>query len=143
MLSKEVVENVLKDPKSVELVVQVVASLLQKEDTRVAVTSFIRSVFEDHYTKEISRKFVVEIIDSKLVREQLEVVAYDLVIDLLKNEKVREALSDFLLDATSDALKDKKLHASTGSAMRSAAYYILPWTSPSQTTAGGPNQGRN
>lgn len=128
-LSKEVVESVLKDPKSVELLVKVVTSLLQKKDTQKAVTSFIQSIFADEYTLAISRKFVVDIIDSSFVREQLELIAFDLTAELLKNPKIRVMLAELLLESTSDALKDRKLHATTGEAMRSAAYYVLPWTS--------------
>jgi hypothetical protein len=135
-LSKEVVESVLKDPKSVELLVEVVTSLLQKKDTQKAVTSFIQSVFADEYTQAISRKFVVDIIDSSYVREQLETIAYDLVVELLKNPKLRVSLSELLLESTSDALKDKKLHATTGVAMRHAAYYLLPFTSPPPPSTG-------
>lgn len=132
MLSKEVVANVLRDPKSLELVVHVVAQLLQQEDTRTAVTSFIKGVFEDHYTKEVTRKFVVDIVDSRFVRDHLDLVAYDLVMNLLHDPKLKVALSKFLLEATGDALREPVLHARTASALRSTAYMTVnPWSSTS------------
>lgn len=124
-LSKEVVEQVLRDPKSVELLVVVVRQLLQKEDTRIAVSSFLKSIFEDHYTKEVTKKFVIDILDSKEVRDHLDIVLYDLVVMLLKNPKVKDALVLYLLDSASGALRDQSFHYQAGGALRSSLYFAV------------------
>ena len=124
-LSKEVVEQVLRDPKSVELLVLVVGRLLQQPDTKKAVTSFLSSIFEDHYTKEVTKKFVIEILDSKEVRDHLDVVLYDLVIMLLKNPKVKDALVFYLLESASEALRDQSFHYQAGGALRSSLYFAV------------------
>ena len=132
VLSKEVVSNILRDDRSVELLVTVITRLLKQEDSKLAVTSFIRSIFEDHYTQEITKKFVLKIILDPWIQEQLDRIAFDLTTNLLKDPKTKQVLVDLLIVAASEALADPKLHSSTAQAVRSTMYHTVnPWAAPS------------
>ncbi len=127
-LSKEVVANILRDDRSVELLVTVITRLLKQEDSKLAVTSFIRGVFEDHYTQEITKKFVLKIILDPWIQEQLDRIAFDLTVNLLKDPKTKQVLVDLLVQSASEALMDPKVHASSAQAVRSTMYHAVnPW----------------
>jgi hypothetical protein len=132
-LSKEVVENVLRDAKSVDLVVHVVVKLLEQEDTKRAVTGFIQGIFEDRYTHEVTKKFVLSIVTDPWIRGKLDEIAKDLVLDLLRNPSVKEALTNYLLASASDALRQPELHVQTAEAVRGTLYATInPWTASPQ-----------
>jgi hypothetical protein len=130
-LSKEVVENILRDNRSVELLVTVITRLLRQEDSKIAVTSFIRGVFEDHYTQEITKKFVLKIVLDPWIQEQLDRIAFDLTVNLLKDPKTKKVVTDLLVQSASEALADAKLQSTSAQAVRSTVYYTVnPWAAP-------------
>lgn len=138
-LSKEVVANILRDDRSVELLVTVITRLLKQEDSKLAVTSFIRGIFEDHYTQEITKKFVLKIILDPWIQKQLDRIAFDLTVNLLKDPNTKKVLIDLLVQSAAEALQDPKLHANTAQAVRSTVYCTVnPWAAtgvaaPTQT----------
>lgn len=133
VLSKQVVENVLQDQESVELLVSVIKRLLAEQESRLAVTLFIQSIFEDRHTQEISKKFVIELVKDPWVRHELQKVAFGLVLDLLDDDRTKDVMAEFLLSSTTEALKDAKLHQETGKAFRSATYFAInPWASTAE-----------
>ncbi|KEG15436.1 hypothetical protein DQ04_00071040 [Trypanosoma grayi] len=127
-LSKEVVESVLKDPKSLDLVVALVVQLLRQDDTKIAVSSFLRSLFEDHYTQEVTKKFVLMTILDPWIQEQLRGIAKDLASGLLQDPEVKKALVDFLTDSAAESLRSENLICDTARTVRSVATHIInPW----------------
>ncbi|CBH10342.1 hypothetical protein, conserved [Trypanosoma brucei gambiense DAL972] len=120
-LSKEVVESVLKDQKSVELVVGLVVRVLQEDDSMIAVSSFLRSLFEDHYTQEVTKKFVLMTLLDPWIQEQVRLIAKDLVKGLLRDPEVKKALVEFLSDSAATSLHDERLHYNMAHAVRSVA----------------------
>ncbi|EKF33651.1 hypothetical protein MOQ_002475 [Trypanosoma cruzi marinkellei] len=128
-LSKEVVENVLTDPKSLDLVVRLVVQVLRQDDTRIAVSSFLRSLFEDHYTQEVTKKFVLMTILDPWIQEQLRSIAKDLAKDLLNDPEVKRALVNLLTDSANTSLRDEELRYGAARAMRSVAKRTInPWS---------------
>ncbi|ESL09926.1 hypothetical protein TRSC58_02347 [Trypanosoma rangeli SC58] len=127
-LSKEVVENVLKDSKTLDLVVRLVVQVLRQDDTMTAVSSFLRALFEDHYTQEVTKKFVLMTILDPWIQEQLRGIAKDLAKGLLKDPEVKKALVDFLTDSAVVSLRDEELRWDAARAVRSVVKRILtPW----------------
>ncbi|KAG8349099.1 hypothetical protein TRVL_00051 [Trypanosoma vivax] len=124
-LSKEVVECVLKDPKSLKLVVQLVVQVLRDDDSMIAVSSFLRTLFEDHYTQEVTKKFVLTTILDPWIQEQLRLIAKELVHDLLRDPSVKKALVVFLSDAAASSLHNERLHGDMAHAMRSIARQVV------------------
>ncbi|CCD11976.1 unnamed protein product [Trypanosoma congolense IL3000] len=120
-LSKEVVESVLKDKKSLDLVVGLVVRVLQEDDSMIAVSSFLRALFEDHYTQEVTKKFVLMTVLDPWVQEQIRVIAKDLVKDLLRDPEVKKALVKFLSECAATSLHDEKLHHDMAHTVRSVA----------------------
>lgn len=127
-LSKVVVESVLKDQKSLDLVARLVVQLLRHEDTIIAVSSFLRSLFEDHYTQEMTKKFVLMTVLDPWIQEQLRHIAKELAKDLLKDPDVKKALVDFLRDSAVTALQNDEVHNDAACALKSVARRVLnPW----------------
>ncbi|RNF27216.1 uncharacterized protein Tco025E_00523 [Trypanosoma conorhini] len=128
-LSKEVVENVLKDAKTLDLVVRLVVQVLRQDDTMIAVSSFLRALFEDHYTQEVTKKFVLMTVLDPWIQEQLRGIAKDLAKGLLKDPEVKKALVEFLTDSAVVSLRDEELRYDAARAVRSVAKRIvMPWS---------------
>ncbi|EPY27673.1 hypothetical protein STCU_05633 [Strigomonas culicis] len=117
-LSKDVVDNVLKDPKSLTLVCELVVQLLAKDDTKIAVSSLLQSLFEDHYTQEVTKKFVLTIVRDPWIQDQLHIIFKDQVTLLLQNEEIQQALTNLLISSASDGLEDPQLHFRAARAIR-------------------------
>ena len=128
VVSKEVVRKLLTDDSSAELVAKLVVKLLADDETRIAVSMFLKSIFEDYYTQEISKKFVLHLVADEWVRGQLLEISKGLVHDLLKNPEVKQSLVNFLVDSTETALADRGLRKNTGKAIRSTVWHtLMPW----------------
>lgn len=121
-LSKDVVRTVLSDDESVRLLVRIVTKLLGEDESRLAVSLFLKSIFEDTYTQEITKKFVLNIVADDWVRGQLIDISKGLVEDLLRDPEIKALLTKFLLDSTEEALRDSHLHKTTGKAIRKITY---------------------
>ena len=121
-LSKDVVRTVLSDDESVRLLVRIVTRLLGEDESRLAVSLCLKSIFEDKYTQEITKKFVLNIVADDWVRGQLIDVSKGLVEDLLQNPEIKALLVAFLLDATETALRDAHLHKTAGKTIRKVTY---------------------
>lgn len=122
VLTKEIVRDVLTDEQSVVLLVEVVRRLLAKEDTHKAVALFLKSIFEDNYVQEITKKFVLEIVTDAWVHDRLLDIFKDLTLDLLKNPSTRDAMTKFLLETSTTTLQDHQLHHTTGKAVRATLW---------------------
>ena len=120
-VTKAVVEGVLKDDASVDLLVDIIGRLLQQPSSVQVVALYLKSLFEDRYTQEISKHFVLTVVQDPWVYDQLGDVAVSLALDLLKNETTREAMKSFLVTSAVASLKDESLQATAGSAIRGAA----------------------
>ena len=137
-LSKEVVEQILTDPRSVVLLAEVIQTLLKQDATKIAVTSFIRDIFEDRYTQEVTKKFVLKVVSDPWVMDQLHHILFSLVDDLLKDPETKEALREVLVVSSIEALRDEALQAQGGRAVRSIVWQTI-WNS--KTSAAGTNTG--
>lgn len=127
-LSKDVVEEVLNDPKSLRLVVNLVVQLLAQDDTRIAVSSLLQSLFEDHYTQEVTKKFVLMIVRDPWIQDQIQVIVKEQVLRLLQDSEIKQALSQFLLNSATESLKKPELHYEAARAVRhSVASLFNPW----------------
>lgn len=122
VLTKEIVRDVLQDESSVKLLTEVVGRLLAKKETRRSVALFLKSTFEDNYTQEITRKFVLDVVTSEWVYDKLLDVLRDLVIDLLDDPKTRAVMTKFLLETTTEALRKEELHRTAGRAVRASLW---------------------
>ncbi|CAD2214792.1 hypothetical protein AGDE_05844 [Angomonas deanei] len=129
-LSKDVVSNVLVDPKSLDLVVALVAQLLAQEQTKIAVSSLLQSLFEDHYTQEITKKFVLGIVRDPWIQEQIHLIVKDQMTLLLQDEDIKRKLTALLVESASTGLEDPTLHFTASRAIRS-------WTSAAMTSVMG------
>jgi hypothetical protein len=118
--TKELVQSVLRDGDAVELLVDVVQRLLAQERSRQSVSIFLQSIFEDHYTQEVTKQFVLTIVQDKWVREQLLVVARDLTLDLLQDPTAKEATTKFLVQTSMEALDSEMVQKSGGRAISGA-----------------------
>lgn len=127
-LSKDVVKAVLEDPSSMTLVVEFIEKMLSQDDTKIAVSSLLQSLFEDHYTQEVTKKFVLVIVRDPWIQDQLELLSKDIVLRLLDDPDIKAALSAFLVVSASDSLNDAELHHETARAIRTAVVRIFnPW----------------
>jgi hypothetical protein len=136
--TKELVQSVLRDGDAVELLVDVVQRLLAQERSRQSVSIFLQSIFEDHYTQEVTKQFVLTIVQDKWVREQLLVVARDLTLDLLQDPTAKEATTKFLVQTSMEALESEMVQKSGGRAISGAvAGAITPrwWQGKAATPA--------
>lgn len=126
--TQELITVVLRSDDSVKLLVDVVDRLLADEGSKKSVATFLKDLFEDHYTQEVTKKFVLTVVEDEWVRDQLVVVARNLVIALLKDEETREAMRVFLVETSENALKEPSLHQRGGDAIRSTLGGVLtPW----------------
>ncbi|ORC93812.1 uncharacterized protein TM35_000016890 [Trypanosoma theileri] len=128
-LSKAVVESVLNDQKTLELVVRLVVQLLRQDDTMIAVSSFLRALFEDHYTQEVSKKFVLMTVLDPWIQEQLRGIAKDLAKGLLCDPEIKEALVNLLTVSAATSLQDEELRCDAARAVRLVAKLVInPWS---------------
>lgn len=127
-LSKDVVLEVLRDPKSLDAVVEVVVQLLAREETKIAISSLLQSLFEDHYTQEVTKKFVLMVVQDPWIQEQLQAITKEQVHRLLTDPDVKVALSNYLVDSATESLQAPQLHYETARAVRhSVASLVNPW----------------
>ena len=70
-ITKEVVENVLRDPSSTELLVGVIARLLQQEGTRTATILFLEDLFNTPLTQDLAKRLVIDVTRDDWVRQAL------------------------------------------------------------------------
>ncbi|CBZ30517.1 conserved hypothetical protein [Leishmania mexicana MHOM/GT/2001/U1103] len=127
-LSKDVVLEVLRNPKSLEATVDVVVELLAREETKIAVSSLLQSLFEDHYTQEVTKKFVLRVVQDPWIQDQLQMITEEQVRKLLNNAAIKTELSKFLLKAAVDSLEKPQLHYEVAKAMRhSVASLVNFW----------------
>jgi hypothetical protein len=117
-VSKEVVQSILRDDASLILVAGLIKRLLNEDETKLAASLFLKSIFEDQYTQEISKKFVLHLVSDGWVKSQLIEISKSLVHDLLQDPTVKQALTSFLLDSTENALRDPTLHKVAAQAIR-------------------------
>jgi len=121
LVSKQVVVGVLQDEVSVQLLVDVIARLLAQDSSRQAVSIFLKGLFDDEYTREISKHFVLQLVGDEWVHDQLLDILKTLVLDLLKDESTRRAMEQFLLDTSTTTLRDDEIRVIAGQAIRGAA----------------------
>lgn len=127
-VSKDIVSEVLQDEHSLSLVVEFVRKLLAQEDTKIAISSLLQSLFEDHYTQEVTKKFVLVIVRDPWIMDQIQVVAKEQVMRLLADDEIKQALSTFLVSAASTSLREPELQYETARAVRSSlARIVNPW----------------
>ncbi|KAK7197089.1 hypothetical protein NESM_000653900 [Novymonas esmeraldas] len=127
-LSKEVVLDVLRDPKSLDATADVVVGLLAREETKIAVSSLLQSLFEDHYTQEVTKKFVLQVVQDPWIQDQLQGITEEQVRKLLNNDSIKKELSRFLLESAVDGLEKPQLHYQVATAMRrSVASFFNFW----------------
>ncbi|KAG5468453.1 hypothetical protein LSCM1_02433 [Leishmania martiniquensis] len=127
-LSKDVVLEVLRNPQSLDATVDVVVDLLAREETKIAVSSLLQSLFEDHYTQEVTKKFVLRVVQDPWIQDQLQVITEEQVRKLLNNAGVKTELSKFLLKSALDSLEKPQLHYEVAKAIRhSAASLVNFW----------------
>lgn len=117
-LSKDVVDSVLRNPNSLQLVVGVLVDLLAREETKIAVSSLLQSLFEDHYTQEVTKKFVLMIVRDPWITEQIQGIVKDQVLLLLANKEVQSALTQFLTSSAENSLDNPDLHFKAATAVR-------------------------
>lgn len=128
-LSKDIVLSVLQDEQSLKLVVELVRKLLAQEDTKVAISSLLQSLFEDHYTQEVTKKFVLMIVRDPWIMDQLQVIVKEQVLRLLADEGVKKALSKFLTESASKSLGEPELQYETARAVRRSLVSVVnPWS---------------
>ncbi|AYU82752.1 conserved hypothetical protein [Leishmania infantum JPCM5] len=127
-LSKDVVLEVLRNPKSLDATVDVVVELLAREETKIAVSSLLQSLFEDHYTQEVTKKFVLRVVQDPWIQDQLQMITEEQVRKLLNNAAIKTELSKFLLKSAVDSLEKPQLHYEVAKAMRhSVASLVNFW----------------
>lgn len=117
-LSKLVVRDVLNDPNSLNLTVKLVTELLGREEVKIAISSLLLALFEDRYTQEITKKFILQILRDHWVTEQLDDLTKKQIYRLLANQELKNALSVYLTEAASNALQKEELHDLSASAIR-------------------------
>ncbi|CCW59860.1 unnamed protein product [Phytomonas sp. EM1] len=117
-LSKEVVDNVLNDPKTLQLVVGIAVKLLAQEDTKIAISSLLRSLFEDHYTQEITKKFVLKILRDPWIMEQIHVIAKDHTLKIIETKEVKTALTKLFTECIERMVENSELQHSVARAIR-------------------------
>ena len=67
-ITKEVLDNVLRDQSSVELLVGVIARLLQQEGTRTATVLFLQDLFNDPLTQDLAKRLIIDVARDDLPR---------------------------------------------------------------------------
>lgn len=139
-LSKLVVRDVLSDPNSLNLTIKLVVELLGREEIKVALSSLLASLFEDRYTQEVTKKFILQILRDRWVSDQLDDITKKQIHRLLENQEIKDKLSIFLTEAASDALQKEELHDLSATAIRSTflktvnPFSIFSSSSSPQTT---------
>jgi hypothetical protein len=128
-VTKEVVENVLRDPSSVDLLVGVLTRLLQQEGTKLATIIFLEELFNDPLTQDLARRLIIDVARDEWTKESLSDVARVLVLNLLKEQIVKKALTDLLLRSATDALRNEELQRTTSQSVRkTVAGVVMPWS---------------
>ncbi|KPI88234.1 hypothetical protein ABL78_2658 [Leptomonas seymouri] len=129
-LSKDVLLEVLRDPRSLDAVADVTAQLLAREETKIAVSSLLQSLFEDHYTQEVTKKFVLQVVQDPWIQDQLQGITEEQVRKLLRNPEIKRKLSDFLLKSAVDSLEKPQFHFVVARAIRQsvASVFNFWWT---------------
>ena len=125
VLSKAIVTNILQEEASVRLLIEVIHRLLSANDTRLTVTLFLQSIFEDHYTQEVTKDFVRRILTDRWVREKLHEVARQLVLDLLADPKTHDAMTTFLRETVEKTLDERSVQRSAGAAVRKSILHAF------------------
>jgi hypothetical protein len=124
-LSKDVVLEVLRDPKSLDAAVDVVVALLAREETKIAVSSLLQSLFEDHYTQEVTKKFVLQVVQDPWIQDQLHGITEEQVRKLLRSPEVKTSLSNFLLESAVETMEKPQLHYEVARAVRHSAASVF------------------
>lgn len=124
-LSKDVVLEVLRDPKSLDAAVNVVVELLAREETKIAVSSLLQSLFEDHYTQEVTKKFVLQVVQDPWIQDQLQGITEEQVRKLLRNPEIKADLSNFLLKSAVDSLEKPQFHYEVARAVRQSVASVF------------------
>lgn len=128
-ITKEVVETVLRDPSSVDLVVGVLVRLLQQEGTRTATIIYLEELFNDPLTQDLVKRLIIDVARDDWTKGALADVTKTLVLDLLKEPVVKKALTDLLLRSATDALRNEELQRTTSQSVRSTVVgVVMPWT---------------
>ncbi len=128
-ITKEVVENVLRDPASVDLLVGVLSRLLQQEGTRLATVLYLEELFNDPLTQDLVKRLIIDVARDDWTKDSLSDVTRTLLLDVLKQQAVRKALTDLLLRSATDALRNEELQRTTSASVRrTVAGVIMPWT---------------
>ncbi|KAG5494134.1 hypothetical protein JKF63_01969 [Porcisia hertigi] len=117
-LTKDVLLEVLRNPKSLDATVDVVVTLLGREETKIAVSSLLQSLFEDHYTQEVTKKFVLRVVQDPWIQDQLQMITEEQVRKLLNNAAIKTELSKFLLKSAMESLEKPQLHYEAAKAVR-------------------------
>ncbi|KPA82528.1 putative mitochondrial hypothetical protein [Leptomonas pyrrhocoris] len=120
-LSKDVVLEVLRDHKSLDAAVNLVAKLLQREESKIAVSILLQSLFVDHYTLEVTKKFVLQVVQDPWIQENLQGITEEQVRQLLRSPEIQKRLSDFLLGSALESLKKPELQYEVARAVRRSA----------------------
>jgi hypothetical protein len=92
-LTKNITEDLLKDQKTLELLCELLLQMLQKESTRKDLINLIKSIYEDQYTQEITKKFIVDIINDKFVSDSLTNVLLVSSTETLKKEEFHKSIA--------------------------------------------------
>lgn len=124
-LSTLVVQNVLSDPNSLNLTIKLVVELLGREEIKIAISSLLSSLFEDRYTQEVTKKFILQILRDRWVSDQLDDITKHQIQRLLVNQEIKDELAKFLTEAASDALQKQELHDLSATAIRSTFLKIF------------------
>ncbi|CCW67166.1 unnamed protein product [Phytomonas sp. Hart1] len=117
-LSKDVVDNVLNDPKTLELVVAIAVKLLAQEDIKIAISSLLQSLFEDHYTQEITKKFVLKILRDPWIMEQIHVIAKEQTLQIIETKEVKDALIKLITESSGKMLDNIEVQHVAARAIR-------------------------
>lgn len=124
-LSKIVVKDVLEDPQTLGLIVKLVSQLLARQDVQIAVSSLLQNLFEDRYTQEITKKFVLTLLRDRWVSDNLNELTKEQIHRLLQDEKVKQDFAKFLYNAASKTLQKREIHEEGAQAFRSTVLQIV------------------
>eukprot|EP00796_Vickermania_ingenoplastis_P004412 gene4412-3211_t len=122
--TKLIVQDVLNDPHSLHLVAKLVTQLLAREDVKTAVSSLLQALSEDRYTQEMTKKFILALLQDPWVSDQLDILTAKQAHRLLQNEEVKSAFAKYIAEAASETLQKPDIHDYSASAIRSTLLQV-------------------
>eukprot|EP00670_Eutreptiella_braarudii_P010334 CAMPEP_0174310134 /NCGR_PEP_ID=MMETSP0810-20121108/2856_1 /TAXON_ID=73025 ORGANISM="Eutreptiella gymnastica-like, Strain CCMP1594" /NCGR_SAMPLE_ID=MMETSP0810 /ASSEMBLY_ACC=CAM_ASM_000659 /LENGTH=379 /DNA_ID=CAMNT_0015417963 /DNA_START=124 /DNA_END=1264 /DNA_ORIENTATION=+ len=121
LLSKDVVDRILIDPKSTQLVSQLLIRVLQQEQTIDQTKKLIKTVFRDKSVQDTTKVFFLDLLSIQYIQDRTNRIGHGAVQEVLSRQQSREWVTGLFQRTFTDPSVQQHL----GNALWKATWYSL------------------